>query len=46
MLQVRFDGFVLLIELGKIGNDVLNNVGVWERVDLGFLLGVGWNAAY
>ena len=46
MLQVGFDGFVLLVELSEIGDNVFHDVGVGERVDLGLLLGVGWDAAY
>jgi hypothetical protein len=45
VLQIGFDGFVLLVELGEIGDDVFDDVGVGERVDLGFLLGVGWDSA-
>jgi len=45
MLQIGLDRFILLIELGEIGNDVFDDVGVGERVDLGFLLGVGWDSA-
>ena len=45
MLQVGLDGFVLLVELGQVGDDVFYDVGVGEWVDLGFLLGVGWNTA-
>jgi len=45
VLQVRLDGFVLLIKLGQVGDDVFHNVGVREGVDFCFLLRVGWNAA-
>lgn len=45
MLKVWLDGLVLFVELSEIGDDVLYDVGVWEGVDLGLLLGVGWNAA-
>jgi len=44
VLKVRLDGFVLLIELGKIGNNVFYDIGVGEWVNFGFCLGVGWNA--
>jgi len=44
-LEVGLDGFVLFVELGEVGDDVFDDVGVGERVDLGFLLGVGWDAA-
>ncbi len=45
VLEVGLDGFVLLVEMGEIRNDVLDDVGVGKRVDLSLLLGVGWNAA-
>lgn len=40
MLEVWLDGLVLLVEVGEIGDDVLDDVGVWEWVDLGFVFGV------
>jgi len=43
-LQVGLDGFVLLVELGEVGDDVLDDVGVGEGVNLGFLFGVGGDA--
>jgi len=45
VLQVGLDGFVLLVELRQVGDDVFDDVGVGEGVDLGFLLGVGWDSA-
>jgi len=45
-LEVGLDGFVLLVELGQVGHEVLDNVGVRERVDAGLLLGVNWDAAW
>lgn len=45
VLEVRLDGLVLLVEEGQVRDDVLDDVGVGKRVDLGFLLGVGGNAA-
>jgi len=45
VLQIWLDGFILLVELGEIGDDVFDDVGMGERVDLGFLLGVGWDSA-
>lgn len=46
MLEIGFDGFVLFIELGQVGDDVFYDVGVREGVDFGFFFGVGWNAAF
>lgn len=43
-LQVRLDRLVLLVQLGQIGHQILNDVGVRQRVDLGFG-GVGGDAA-
>jgi hypothetical protein len=45
-LQVGLDGFVLLVELGQVGDDVLDDVGVGERVDFAFCLGVGGDTAW
>jgi hypothetical protein len=45
VLQIWLDGFILLVELGEIGDDVFDDVGVGEGVDFGFLLGVGWDSA-
>lgn len=44
-LEIWLDRLVLLVELGQIWNDVLDNVGVWQWVDLGLLLGIDWNTA-
>jgi len=44
-LKIWFDGFVLLVELRQVGDDVLDNVGVGERVDFALCLDVGWDAA-
>jgi len=44
-LEVRFDRFVLLVELGEVWDEVLDNVGVRKRVDAGFLRRVGGDAA-
>jgi hypothetical protein len=46
VLQVRLNGFVLLVELGQVRHDVFYDVGVREGVDLCFLLCVVGNAAY
>lgn len=32
-LKPGFNGFVLLIEVGEIGDQILHNEHVWERVD-------------
>lgn len=45
MLQVWLDGLVLLVEEREIRNDVFDDVGVGEGVDLGLLLGVCGDAA-
>jgi hypothetical protein len=45
VLQIGLDGFILLVELRQVGDDVFDDVGVGERIDLGFLLGVGWDSA-
>ena len=44
-LEIWLDGFVLLVELGQIWNDVLDDVGVWQWVNLGLVLGINWNTA-
>ncbi len=46
MLEVGLDGFVLLIEVSEVGDDVFYNVGMGERVDFGFFLGVFGDAAW
>jgi len=45
VLQIGLDGFILLVELCEIGDDVFDDVGMGEGVDFGFLLGVGWDSA-
>jgi len=45
VLEVWLDGFVLLVEVGEIRDDILDNVGVRERVDLGLLFCVDGNTA-
>jgi hypothetical protein len=45
-LQVGLDRLVLLVEEGEIGHQVLDDVGVRQRVDLGRLGGVGVDAAF
>ena len=44
-LEEGFDGFVLFVELGEVGDEVFDDVGVGERVDAGLVGGVGWDAA-
>ena len=44
-LEIWLNRLVLLVELGQIWNNVLDDVGVWQWVDLGLLLGIHWNAA-
>ena len=44
-LEIWLDGLVLLVELGQIWDDVLDDVGVWQWVDLGLVLGINWNTA-
>jgi len=40
ILQERLDGLILLIELSKIRDEILDNVHVWKRIDFGvFALG-------
>lgn len=45
-LKVWLDRLVLLVELGQVGHDILDDVGMGKWVDLRFLLGIGWNTAY
>jgi len=44
-LQVRLDAAVLLVEEGEIGNQVLDDIGVWQRVDSTFGFSLGWDPA-
>lgn len=44
-LEIGLDGLVLLVELGEVGHEVLDDVGVRERVDAGLLGGLCWDAA-
>ena len=37
LLEVGLDGFVLLVELREVRHEVLDHVGMWERIDAGFL---------
>ena len=44
-LKIGFYGFVLFIELGEVGNEVFDDVGMREGVDAGFVGGFGGDAA-
>ena len=44
-LQEGLDGLVLLVELGKIGDEILDDVGVRKGVDARLGLCVGGDAA-
>lgn len=45
-LEIRLDRLVLLVELGHIGDQILDDVCVWQRVDTGLLSGIGGDTAY
>lgn len=45
-LEIRFDGFVLFVEVRKIGYEIFDDVGVRERINARFLCGVGRDTAY
>ena len=45
-LEIRFDGFVLFVELGEVRDEVFDDIGVREGVDAGFMGDVWWDAAY
>lgn len=44
-LQIGLDGLVLFVELGEVGDEVFDDVGVGEGVDAGFLGCLGGDAA-
>lgn len=44
-LEEGLDGFVLFVELGEVGDEVFDDVGVGEGVDAGLVGGVGGDAA-
>lgn len=44
-LEIGLDGLVLLVELGQVGDEVLDDVGVGEGVDARLLCGLGGDAA-
>ena len=45
-MQVGLDGFVLLVEVGEVGDEVFDDIGVGQRVDARLLSGVGWYTAW
>jgi len=45
VLKVRFDRLVLFVEESEIGNKVLDDVHMWERIDFTVLASVPVNAA-
>ena len=45
-LEIWLNGLVLLVEVGEIGNKILDDVGVRQRVDAGFALGIGGDTAW
>jgi hypothetical protein len=45
-LEIWLNGLVLLVEVGQIRDKVLDDVGVRQRVDARFGLGIGGNAAW
>lgn len=45
-LEIWLDGLVLLVEVGQIRDQILDDVGVRQRVDARLGLGIGRNAAY
>lgn len=44
-LEIWLNGLVLLVELGQIWDEVLDDVGVWQWIDLRLVLGINWNTA-
>lgn len=44
-LEIWLNGLVLLVEVGKIGDKILDDVGVRQRVDARFALGIGGDTA-
>ena len=44
-LEVRLNRLVLLVELGQVGHEVLDDVGVRKRVDARLLLLLSGNTA-
>lgn len=44
-LEIWLNRFVLLVEMGQVRNQILDDVGVWERVNARLLGGIGRNTA-
>lgn len=44
-LEIWLDGLVLLVELCQVRYNVLDNVGMWQRIDLSLLLRIGRDSA-
>ena len=44
-LEIRLDRLVLLVEQGQVGDKVLDDIGMGERVDLGVRGVLGGNSA-
>jgi len=44
-LKIRFNLLVLIVEIRHVGDEVLDDVHVWQRVNLGGFGGVGVNSA-
>lgn len=44
-LQIGLDGLVLLIKLSQVRNQILDDVGVRQRINARFFGGVGRNTA-
>jgi hypothetical protein len=44
-LEIWLNRFVLLVEMGQVRNQVLDDVGVWEWVNARFLGGIGRDTA-
>jgi len=43
--EIGLDRFILLIEVGEVGDEVFDHVGVWEGIDAGLFGRVGWDTA-
>lgn len=45
-LKIRLDRLVLLVEMGQVGNEILDDVGVRQRVQLDIAGAFGRDTAY